>query len=629
MIATSAHMHWIDWAVIGFFLASMVLVGLWFSRRAGKNVDSFFVSGRTLKWYVAGASMIATGFAADTPLWVGSLVRRHGIHAVWQYWTPMIGVALAAVLFGRMWRRTEVVTDNELLEMRYSGRSAQSLRGISAAMGALVLCPLIIGWVAKAMVTIAQETMGVSGQSWNILGIAIPAEVVVTMVVMVCALLMCAFSGLYGVVYTDFVQFIIATIGTFLLAWLAVREVGGLEAMIQQLSANTAWPGHSLHFAPDIRTGVGAGDNVGSMSLWNAIGFFGILWWGNALCGGFQAQRVLACQDTEHASKALLMHAVFYFAIVCWPWIVVALASVIIFPDMGAAGDDAAYPRMLLHILPIGLRGLVISALIAAFISTISTLFNWGSSYIVSDLYRRFLFPSASERHYVRVSRVVTLLVAVAGGVISFFADDIQQLLQISYVVGGGAMVVGVCRWFWWRINAQGELAAFVVNWAVAALMLFGHKLSGASAPLLDAPMGILLALPDGVSFTNDYDLLGARMLFMMLIGLATVVLVSLATPPTDRRQLEEFVRRTRIFEPGWRAVTGGIPGYRPAQTVPEVLMDWGLVVATVLSLMASMACLVRNQLVSSVALLVVFVGLLLVVLRRTRKELEPELPDA
>jgi solute:Na+ symporter, SSS family len=622
-------MHWIDWTVVAFFLVSMVLVGVWFSHRAGKNMDSFFVSGRSLKWYVAGASMIATGFAADTPLWVGSLVRQHGIHAVWQYWTPMIGVALAAALFGRMWRRTEVVTDNELLEMRYSGKSAQSLRGVSAAMGALVLCPLIIGWVAKAMVTIAQEAMGVSGQAWNILGIQMPAEVVVTMVVMGCALLMCAFSGLYGVVYTDFVQFIIATLGTFLLAWLAVREVGGLASMVEQLSTHPSWAGRDLHFAPDIRATVGADGNSGSMSIWNAIGFFGILWWGNALCGGFQAQRVLACKDTEHASKALLMHAVFYFAIVCWPWIVVALASVIIFPDMGAAGDDAAYPRMLLYILPIGLRGFLISALVAAFISTISTLFNWGSSYIVNDLYRRFLFRSASEHHYVRVSRVVTLLVAVAGGAISFFADDIQQLLQISYVVGGGAMVVGVCRWFWWRINATGELAAFLVNWVVASLMLFGHKLAGSPTPLLDAPMGVLLALPDGVSFTNDYDLLGARMLFMMVIGLATVVLVSLATPPTNRRQLEEFVLRTRIFEPGWRAVTSGIEGYRPAQTVPQVLLDWGLIVATVLSLMTSMACLVRNQLVSAGLLLVLFVGLLVVVLRRTRRELETELPNA
>jgi len=628
-------MHWIDWTVIVVFLVSNILLGLYFSRRAGKNVDSYFVSGRTLTWYLAGASMIATAFAADTPLWVGSLVRQYGIQSVWQYWSPLIGCALAVALFGRMWRRTEVITDNELLEMRYDGRSAQTLRGISAAVGALILCPLIIGWVAKAMVTIAEETMGIGGQQWMIAGFSIPSEVAVTMIVMGCALLMCAFSGLYGVVYTDFVQFIIATVGAFILAWLSVKEVGGLGAMVAKLSALGDWPGHDLNIAPVISFGVAAGGGPATMSIWNAIGFFGILWWGNALCGGWQAQRVLACKNTEHASNALLMHTVTYFAIICWPWILVALASIIIFPDMGAAGNDAAYPRMLVHILPIGLRGLLVSALIAAFTSTIMTLFNWGSSYIVSDIYRRFLHRNASDKHYVRVSRLVTVLVAVAGGVISFYAENIQQLLQISYVVGGGAMVVGACRWFWWRINATGEIAAFVVNWVVAILLLFGHKILHLEAPLLDAPMRVLLHLPEGVSFTDSYDLLGARILFMMIIGFSTVVIVSLCTPAVDKVHLQAFVRRTRICRPGWGAVIRDMEGYVPAQTVPQVLIDWGMVVATVCALLFSMACLVRNQPAQAVALFVVFVGLLVWFLRRTRRELasevdmgSPVLPD-
>jgi solute:Na+ symporter, SSS family len=623
-------MHWIDWTVIVLFLISNIALGLYFSHLAGKNVDSYFVSGRTLTWYLAGVSMIATAFAADTPLWVGALVRQYGMQAVWQYWSPLIGCALAVALFARMWRRTEVITDNELLEMRYDGKSAQTLRGISASVGALIICPLIIGWVAKAMVTIAKETMGIGGQQWMIAGFSLPSEVVVTMIVMGCALLICAFSGLYGVVYTDFVQFIIATLGTFILAWLSVREVGGLGAMVEKLSSSTAWPGHELHMAPVISFGVTAGGNTGTMSIWNVIGFFAILWWGNALCGGFQAQRVLACKDTEHASKALLLHTIVYFAIICWPWIIVALASIIIFPDMGAAGHDAAYPRMLVHILPIGLRGLVVSALIAAFISCISTLFNWGSSYIVSDLYRRFLHPNASDKHYVRVSRFVTVLVAMAGGAISFYADNIQQLLEIFYVVGGGAMVVGACRWFWWRINATGEIAAFVANWVVAVLLIFGHRILHMEAPLLDGPMRALLHLPEGVSFTNDYDLLGARMLFMMIIGFGTVVVVSLCTPPVDKIHLQAFVRRTRIFRHGWGAVIRDMEGYVPAQTVPQVLMDWAMVVATVCALLFSIAYLVRNQPGPATGLFIAFVILLVWFLRRTRRELASELhPDS
>lgn len=614
-------MHWLDWIIIGVFLLSMIGVGIYFTKRAGRNVDSFFVSGRSLKWYVAGASMVATGFAADTPLWVGSLVRQYGLHAVWQYWAPLIGVSLAAALFSRMWRRTEVVTDIEILELRYTGNSARSLRAISATMGALIMCPLIIGWVSKAMVTIAQEALGIGGQTLMVAGHAVSSEMVATMIVMGCALLMCAFSGLYGVVYTDFIQFLVATAGAFLLAVLSVREVGGLGEMIARLSADETWLGRGLNIAPEISARVVPGGRTGTMSIWNAIGFFGILWWGNAMCGGHQAQRVLACKNPRHSSNAVLMHGILYFAVICWPWIVVAMASLIVFPDMGLAGHDAAYPRMLLHILPVGLRGLMIAALIAAFISTISTLFNWGSSYIVNDLYRRFLHRGATDRHYVRVSRVVTVLVALAGGIISFKADNIQQLLQISYVVGGGAMVVGASRWLWWRINAIGEITAFVVNWTVAILMLFGHRLFGLDTPLLDSPMRLLLRLPEGVSFTTDYDLLGARMLFMMVVGLTTVVTVSLANPPVSKEQLRRFVGKTRIFVPGWRAVTRDMEGYVPAQTVRQSLLDWGLIMATVVSLLFAMANLARYRLWESGGLLLLFAGLITLVLYRTRRE--------
>ncbi len=612
-------MHWIDWTVVGVFLFSMIMLGVYFSRRAGKNVDAFFVSGRTLKWYVAGASMIATSFAADTPLWVGALVRKYGVHAVWQYWAPLIGSALGVVLFARMWRRTEVITDVELIELRYSGNSAGALRGISAAVGALVLCPLIIGWVAKAMVTISQEALGLGGKPFLIGGFAFEQEMVATLVVMVCALLLCAFSGLYGVVYTDFVQFIIATLGAFLLAWLAVHHVGGLEAMVDKLSANQAWLGNSMNLAPEVSMEVHPGGQTGTMSIWNVIGYFGILWWGVALSGGYQAQRILACENTRHASNAMLMHTIVYYAVVSLPWVVVALASLLVFPNL--ENHDAAYPRMILHILPVGLRGIMISAMIAAFISTMSTLFNWGSSYIVNDLYRRFLHPTGSDKHYVRISRIVTFLVALTGGIISFYAEDIQHLLSIFYVVGGGAAVVGASRWLWWRINSAGELVAFVVNWVVAVLMLFGHQMFGLDQPLLDPVMGPVLGLAENVSFTNDYDLLGARMLFMTIVGLVAVVVASLATPPTDPERLKEFVMRTRIFRPGWRPVIQQIPGYVSAHPISTVLIDWALVVATVGSLLFALNNVVRYEPATSAALFAAFLALLVIVLIRTRRE--------
>jgi len=619
-------MHWVDWAIVAAFLGLNIGIGVFFSRKGGKNMDSFFVSGRTLKWYIAGASMIATSFAADTPLWVGSLIRQYGMHAVWQYWTPLIGCALGVALFSRMWRRTGVVTDNEVLELRYSGKSAQALRGISAALGALLICPMIIGWVCKAMVTIAQEALGISGQTFMILGMDMPAEMIVTIIIMVCAVIVSTCGGLMGAVYSDFIQFLLATAGAFMLAWLSIKEVGGLKVMVETLSSNGDWLGNSMNMAPQISTQMSAeGVPGGTMSIWNAIGFFTILWWGNALCGGYQAQRILACKNTRHASNALLMFTLIYFAVLCWPWIAVSLSSLIVFPDMGEAGHDAAYPRMLLTILPIGLRGIMIGTLIAAFTSTVQTMFNWGSSYIVNDLYRRSIKKEASDKHYVRVSRVLTVVVAFAGGWIAFNADSIQELLGIFYVVGGGGMLVGALRWLWWRINAVGEIASFVVNWVVGILMLFGHVIFRLEAPLMDGMMSALLRLPEGVSFTTDYDLLGARMLFMVTVGVIVCVGVSLCTPPADKKQLEEFVKRTRIHKPGWMPVIRGIEGYKPAQTVPQILFDWVLVMATVCALLFALANVVRYRLPQAAGLLVLFVVLLLWVLRRTRNELQEE----
>lgn len=618
-------MHWIDWIIVACFMGLNISIGIYFSRRGGKNVDSFFVSGRSLKWYIAGASMIATSFAADTPLWVGALVRQYGIHAAWQYWTPLIGCALAVVLFGRMWRRTGVVTDNEVLEMRYTGKAAQALRGITAAVGALLICPMIIGWVCKAMVTIAQEALGISGQTLMIFGAEIPAEMVVTIIVMTCAVIVSCTGGIMGAAYSDFIQFLLATAGAIMLAWLSVREVGGLKSMVDQLSSNSDWMGNSLNIAPQISMQITSEPPAGTMSIWNVIGFFVILWWGNAICGGYQAQRVLACKDTRHASNALLMFTIIYFAVLSWPWITVSLASIIVFPDMGEAGHDAAYPRMLLQILPLGLRGIMIGTLIAAFTSTIQTMFNWGSSYIVNDLYRRFLIKKGSDKHYVRISRVITVLVAIGGGLIAFNADNIQQLLAIFYVVGAGGMVVGALRWLWWRINAIGEIAAFIVNWVAGILMLFGHVLFGVETPLLDKPMSWLLRLPEGVSFTNDYDLLGARMFFMVFVGLITVLVVSLCSPPADKERLKEFVKHTRIHRPGWGPVIRGIDGYRPAQTVPQILFDWVLVMATVCALLFALSNVVRYRLPMAGLLFAAFAFLLWYVLRRTRNELHDE----
>ncbi len=549
----------LDWILVIVIITGIASVGLYFSKRGSKNLEAYFVSGRSLPWYIAGSSMIATSFAADTPLWVTNLVRQFGVHYVWQFWAPFIGAVLAAVYFARLWRRMGFVTDVQFLETRYKGRVAGALRGWSGGMGALLMCPLIVSWVVKAMETISREAMG------------LPEEyrIYTTIAVIMVALVLCTFSGLFGVVYTDFIQFILATFGTITLAVLAVRAVGGLDSMVVQLSQLDDWSGKELRVLPSI------GSGFGQMSVWNAIGLFGILWIGVGTSGGHQAQRLLASRNTLHASQAQILHAVVYYALMAWPWIIVALCSLLIFPVLDTTDQAAAYPRMLVNLLPLGLRGLMIAALLAAFVSTISTLFNWGSSYLVNDIYKRFINPHATQRSYVLIARFATLFIATAGATISFFATDIQQLLTISYVVGSGTAVLTVLRWLWWRLTVEGDFAGIIGGWIIAPLLLFGR--------VFDEPARWLLNLEEDVRFSSDPTLLGARMLFMVIVLTTIIVVVSLCTKPTDDETLKNFVIKARPFRWCWLPVIRKLDTpYVEYENFPRTLLSWAIGIVSV-----------------------------------------------
>lgn len=544
----------IDYIIIAALLILQVAVGLYFTKKGSADMDAFFLSGRSLTWYIAGVSMVATAFAADTPLWVTNLVRVHGIHYIWQFWAPLIGSALAVVYFGRKWRRMAFVTDVEFMEARYGGRTAKVLRAWSGASGALIICPLISGWVIKAMETILRETMGLPP------GYQVP----VTMAVVATALLMCGMSGLFGVVYTDFIQFLLATFGTVLLAWMAVQEVGGLDALVVKLQQAQQWPGRDLRIAPDI------GNLAGQMSIWNAIGYFGFLWIGVALSGGYQAQRLLASKDAAQASYAQLLHTIVYYALMAWPWIIVALCSIVLLPELDVADQSAAYPRMIVMVLPIGLRGLLVVALLCAFISTISTLFNWGSSYLVNDVYRRFINPKATEKNYVQIGRAATLLMAAGGATISLIADDIQTLLTLFFVIGSAAIVPGVLRWLWWRLNGRAELVAIAAGWSVTLLLLVFK--------VFDAPMAVLLHLPEGVAFSSDENLVGARMFLVVVLVGAISVAASYLSAPEDMEHLKKFLQRARPFAFGWRPVINALgEPYTSDETPGRTLLSWAV----------------------------------------------------
>ncbi|MEN6384950.1 MAG: sodium:solute symporter family protein [Phycisphaerales bacterium] len=592
-------LNWIDWLVIALLLGITVSIGLYFTRRAGKDINSFFVSERALPWYLSGSSMIATSFAADTPLWVSALIRQYGVYYVWQYWAPVIGAGLAIVLFARLWRRMGVLTDIEFIECRYSGKFAGTLRFWSGTSSALIFCPLIIGWVTKAMETISRETMG------------LPSEYKIwTTIIVVCvALTMCTLSGLWGIVYADFFLFIIATAGTTTLAILSIHHVGGLHAMVEKLSSMHGWAGHNLNIAPSI------GSNAAQMSIWNAIGYFGILWIMVAVSGGYQAQRLLACKDGRHATFAIMMHSIIYYGIVCWPWIIVGLCSLIVIPELGhGITNDSAYPRMIITILPIGLRGLLVAALLAAFISTISTMFNWGASYLVNDVYKRFIVKKGSTKHYIWIARIATVMMAAGGGLISFFAHDIQQLLTIFYVVGSGMIVVSVMRWFWWRLNAAGDLAATLAAWIIAPLLLF--------AKIFDVPARIIFNLDREIEFSSDPNLVGARMLFMTISITAIAVVVSYLTKPTDLERLKDFVHRARPFKLFWKPVVGQMQiEYCEYEGLGRTLVSWIFSAGCIITLIFGIGKLLLGHPLTGVCLLCVFGILLYITVQRINKD--------
>ncbi len=591
----------IDWIVIGCFVALVMGVGIYFTGRAGSDISSFFVSGRKLVWYVSGVSLMATSFASDTPLWVASLIRKYGIYYIWQYWSPLIGGALAVALFARMLRRIGIITDVELIECRYSGSSAAALRFFGGFSGAVFLCPMIIGWVTKAMETTAREAMGLDPQY----------QMITTMMVVLVAVVMCSFSGLWGVVYTDFLQFIISTAGTLFLAFLAVRQVGGLETMVEKLSAMKDWPGHQLNINPSI----GLGET--QMSVWNAIGYFGLLWWGCSLCGGWIAQRLFACKNARHSTYAMLLHVVVYFGILAWPWIIVALCSMILFPDLGAGvNDDAAYPRMIVTLLPVGFRGILIAAMLAAFISTVSTIFNWGSSYLVNDVYKRFFVRNAGDRHYVTVSRIATVLLGVAGGVISFFATDIQQLLTIFYVATTGLMIISALRWFWWRLNAAGELAGTIASWVISALMIFARVFDRPVQALFDTDMLL----------SSDPNLLGARMLFVTVAVTLIAIIVSLLTKPTSEEKLEEFIRRAKPLHFFWKPVIARMGGdYHEPEKFGRTCLSWLLAAVCIFSVLYGIGKLLLCEYLTGLAWLVVFAITLTLTIRRVEQDFPRE----
>ena len=527
----------LDWVIIAGYLLISLAVGLVFTRRAGKSMAEYFISGRNLPWWIAGTSMVATSFASDTPLYVTGLVRNFGIYQNWEWWAFAAGGMLSVFVFSRLWRRAEVLTDVELTELRYSGRSAAALRAARALYFALPLHSITMAWAIFAMATFLRIVVGLSAE-W-----AVVACVVLTLTYAVL-------SGFWGVVVTDLLQFVIAMVGAIVLCVVVVADVGGLG----RLAAGAA--GASEHGETVVRffPPAPAAFAPGTWDFWSTpfVGFcifVTVLWWANknADGGNVVVQRMLASKDEKNSLLATLWFNVANYALRPWPWILVALASIVVLPNLPPERAEEAYPLMIKTYLPSGLLGLVVASFLGAFMSTIDTLLNLSASYAVNDVYRRFLVRDASERHYVLASRIASVFFMLLASVIALRAESVRGLFRFLLTFSSGVGLVYLLRWFWWRVNAWSEIAAMAASAILGTTFIFAA-----------GPLGLKFPAP----------------LFITVVGSTAVwVAVTFLTKPVSEERLVAFYRKVRPY--GFWGPIAAKAGVAPARGLGRMLLAW------------------------------------------------------
>jgi SSS family solute:Na+ symporter len=513
----------IDWVVVAVYGAASLVIGLVFTKRAGRNLEQYFLSGRKLPWWLLGTSMVATTFSTDTPNLVTDMVRTGGVSMNWLWWAFLITGMLTVFFYAKLWRRSGALTDINFYELRYSGAPAAFLRGFRAIYLGVFFNIMIMATVTLAAIKIAGVLLGLDPYMTVVLA------ALITMVYSTTA-------GLWGVVVTDFFQFVLAMIGSLAAAYYAVSQpsVGGLGGLMSSPLVKGKLP-----LLPDFS------DATAVLAV--LIVPLAVQWWSTWYPGsepgggGYIAQRMLAARNEKQAMAATLWFNIAHYALRPWPWILVALASLIVYPELSdiqarfphldpsIVRHDLAYPAMLVFV-PHGLLGLVVASLAAAYMSTISTHLNWGASYVVDDVYRRFIQPDASELHYVNVGRGVTVALMILAALVALWLKNAMQAFQILLQIGAGTGLIFLLRWYWWRINAWGEIAAMVISFLLAAYLHFGH------ARLGFAPLHPTAALVIGVIVTT--------------VGWLAVTLL---TPPTDRAVLQSFYDKIRPAPAGWR----------------------------------------------------------------------------
>jgi SSS family solute:Na+ symporter len=532
----------LDWSIVAAYFAFNLGVGFYYKSRAGRSTGEFFLGGRNVPWWLAGTSMVATTFAADTPLAVTGMVARNGIAGNWLWWNFVASGMLTVFFYARLWRRSGVMTDVEFAEIRYAGRPAAFLRGFRALYLGIPINCIILGWVNLAMVKILMLILGVN---------KLEALAVVLGMIVITSFIS-TLAGLWGVLVTDLFQFVIKMSMVIALAVAAVSAVGGIDQMKLKLAdadrARGMPAGSVLSFVPDL--------NSAWMPMLTFLVYVSVIWWATWYPGaepgggGFVAQRMFCAKDERHSLLATLWFNIAHFALRPWPWILVGLASIILYPNL--QDKESGYVMVMIDHLPPSLRGLMVAAFAAAFMSTIGTNLNWGASYLVNDFYRRFLRPNESERKYVKLSQVATVLLTVISAVVTFYMDSITGAWQLLIGIGAGTGTVLILRWYWWRINAWSEVSAMSAAFVVSMTVRLHYGLS------------------------NDDPLIFAKST-LITVGITTAVwlIATFLTAPEPTDKLISFYRRVRPSAALWGPIARLCPDVPPARDMAWNFLDW------------------------------------------------------
>jgi solute:Na+ symporter, SSS family len=585
----------LDWLVIAAYLLFNLAIGVYYRSKASGSTEDFFVSGRDVSWWLAGTSMVATTFAADTPLFVCGLVATQGISGNWIWWSLCLSGMTTVFFFARYWRRAEILTDVELVEIRYAGKPAAFLRGFKAIYLGLFMNCFILGWVTRAMVDIIAVSLGPAIAQGRVLALTLGGHTLLTWTLgeprhtalFICIFILVPFTGLYtflgglwGVLVTDLFQFVLKMAMIVVLAWVAVVKLGGMQALRLHLAVvaqATRAAGHPTSdvtsFLPDFHTGLTT-PNLWTLPILTFLMYIGVQWWAawypgaEPGGGGYVAQRMFSAKNEKHSLGATLWFNIAHYALRPWPWIVTGLVALAVYSTNGglhpsaafAANPQQGYVMAMRDFLPPALRGLMIAAFLAAYMSTVGTQLNWGTSYLVSDLYRRFMVRQGSERHYVLISKFITVILVLFSGYVASRLTSIGAGWELVLNLGAGTGAVYILRWFWWRINAWSEISAMIVAAGVAVGLSRVHFVGS-----------------DAVVFAKST---------LITAGITTVawIVCTVFTPPEPDATLLAFYRRVHPMIHGWHRIAALAPELPPVRdfaanafdTVMGVILVYG-----------------------------------------------------